>query len=71
MEESSHQRQDTRFWNEFHLFGGTSFPSCWNYALNKTALDNESNYHPDIALTLKRNFYVDDLLKSARMVAQL
>ena len=52
-----------------HVFGGTSSPSCCNYALKKTALDNESNYHPDVALTLKRNFYVDDLLKSAKDVS--
>ena len=46
-----------------HVFGGTSSPSCCNYALKKTALDDESSYHPDLALTLKRNFCVDDLLK--------
>ena len=47
-----------------HVFGGTSSPSCCNFALKKTGLDNESNYHADVALTLKRNFFVDDLLKS-------
>ena len=52
-----------------HVFGGTSSPSCCNYALKKTALHNESNYHPDVALTLKRNFYVDDLLKSVKDVS--
>ena len=51
-----------------HVFGGTSSPSCCNYALKKTALDNKSNYHPDVLLTLKRNFYVDDLLKSVKDV---
>ena len=44
-----------------HVFEGTSSPSCFNYALKKTALENKSNYHPELALTLKRNFYVDDL----------
>ena len=38
-----------------NVFRGTSSPSCCNYALKKTALDNESNYHPDVALTLKKN----------------
>ena len=52
-----------------HVFGGTLSPSCCNYALKKTALDNESSYHPDVALTLKRNFYVDDLLKSVKDVS--
>ena len=32
--------------------------------MKKTALDKESNYHLDVALTLKKKFYVDDLLKS-------
>ena len=52
-----------------HVFEGTSSPSCCNYALKKTTLDNESNYHPDVALTLKRNFCVDDLLKSVKDVS--
>ena len=47
-----------------HVFGGTSSSSCCNYALKKTALDKESNYHLDVALTLKKKFYVDNLLKS-------
>ena len=52
-----------------HVFGGTSSPSCCNYALKKTALDNEPNFHSDVALTLKRNFYVDDLLKFVKDVS--
>ena len=54
---------------DIHVFGGTSSPRCCNYALKKTALDNKSNYHPDVVLTLKRNFYVDDLLKSVTDVS--
>ena len=52
-----------------HVFEGTSSPSCCNYALKKAALDNESNYHPVVALTLKRNFYVYDLVKSVKDVS--
>ena len=52
-----------------HVFGGTSSPSCCNYALKKTALDNKLNYHRDVELTLKGNFYVDDLLKSVKSVS--
>ena len=44
-----------------------SSSSCCNYAL--TVLDKKSNYHPDPALTLKRNFYMDDLLKSVKDVS--
>ena len=33
-------------------------------ALKRTALDNISNYQPEVINTVLRNFYVDDLLKS-------
>ena len=48
-----------------HLFGGVSSPSCANFALRKTADDNE-DYGPEIVNTVKRNFYVDDCLKSVQ-----
>ena len=51
------------------VFGETYSASCCNYALKKTALDNKSNYHPDVALTVKRNFYVDGLLKSVKDIS--
>ena len=48
-----------------HVFGSTSFPSCCNYVLKRTTCD-ETKYLSDIADTLKKNFYVDDLLKSLK-----
>ena len=47
-----------------HVFGGTSSPSCCNYALRKTAEDNKQHYDEDVLKSLSRNFYVDDLLRS-------
>ena len=47
-----------------HLFGGTSSPSCANYALRKAATDGEGKFGKDAATTLRRSFYVDDMLKS-------
>ena len=49
-----------------HVFGSTSSPSCCNYALKQTAWDNDTKYLPDVAVTLKKNFQVDDLLKSLK-----
>ena len=46
-----------------HVFRGSSFPSCSNFALRKTAKNNEI-YGKDIATILEKNFYVDDMLKS-------
>ena len=47
-----------------HVFGGTSSPSCMNYALRKTAADNDVKYGPKVSETLRNNFYVDDMRKS-------
>ena len=47
-----------------HVFGGASSPSCSNYALRKTAANNETKYGKEVAETLRNNFYVDDMLKS-------
>ena len=50
-----------------HLFGGTHSPSTCNYALRKTAIDNESKFGKE-ASTLIRNFYFDDMLKGGSTV---
>lgn len=47
-----------------HLFGATSSPSCANFALRKTADDNLEGFDEEVTDTVKRNFYVDDCLKS-------
>ena len=47
-----------------HVFGGASSPICSNYALKRTAIDNEDQFGPEAAKTLMKNFHVDDLLKS-------
>lgn len=48
-----------------HIFGAKSSPCCANKALRKTAQDNEDAYDSDVIQTVHRNFYVDDVLKSA------
>ena len=47
-----------------HVFGGISSLCCSNYTLRKTAADNQKEYGNDAAESLRREFYVDDLLKS-------
>ena len=61
-----------------HLFGATSSPSCCSFALRQVGIDNLANADPDVLSCLKRNFYVDDFLKSfhnegdaLRIIAQL
>ena len=41
-------------------------PICCNHTLKKTAVDNEEKYGIDVAITQKRSFSVDDLLKSMK-----
>ena len=52
----------------FHVFRGQSSPTSCNYALKRTAIDNEIQFGPESAETLIKNFYVDDLLKSTPYV---
>jgi hypothetical protein len=46
-----------------HLFGAVSSPSCANFALRQTVVDN--NYQgTEAGETILKNFYVDDMLQS-------
>ena len=47
-----------------HVFGGISSPSCSNFALKKTAADNVNKYGEEVSSIMRRNFCVDDMLKS-------
>ncbi|XP_028413661.1 uncharacterized protein LOC114536517 [Dendronephthya gigantea] len=49
-----------------HLFGAISSPSCSNYALRKTADDFEEKESAEVANVLRKNFYVDDCLRSEK-----
>jgi len=55
---------------EVHLFGATSSPACSSFALRRTAEDNIGEFGEDIVKTVKKNFYVDDCLKSVESSAQ-
>ena len=46
-----------------HLFGATSSPSVANYALQRTAIDNDG-YSSEAKALVLHSFYVDDLLAS-------
>ena len=47
-----------------HLFGAGSSPGCSNFALKRTAEDGEKEFGARAAKPLKKNYYVDDALKS-------
>ena len=52
------------FCMKVHLFGATSSPSCANFSLLQTAEDNSKLYEQKIVETVRKNFYVNDCLKS-------
>ena len=47
-----------------HLFGAVSSGGCANYALRQTADDCKAQLGTEVAETIRRSFYVDDMLKS-------
>ncbi|XP_071837463.1 uncharacterized protein [Apostichopus japonicus] len=47
-----------------HVFGGCWSPSCCNFALQRTAEDNQGNFKESTINTVRSNFYVDDCLKA-------
>ena len=51
-----------------HVFGAVSSSTCANFALRKTADDNEVMFSTPVADVLRNNFYVDDLLVSEKDV---
>jgi hypothetical protein len=51
-----------------HLFGGKSSPSVVNYCMRRIADDNEGRFS-DLAIdTLRRSFYMDDMIRSVATV---
>ena len=55
---------------EVHLFGATSSPGCSNFALRKVAEDNIGEFDEEVVKTVRKNFYVDDCLKSVQSSSQ-
>ena len=47
-----------------HVFGAASSRCCANRAVRQTADDNDERFGPELINTVRRNFYVDDVLKS-------
>ena len=55
------KNQDTR-----HLFGAKHSSTCANYALNRTAVDNQDRY-PEAAYAVLNKFYMYDYLGSVKI----
>ena len=46
-----------------HIFVAKDSPTCANYALNRTGVDNAAKF-PEAAIAVKQNFYMEDYLDS-------
>ena len=46
-----------------HIFGARDSPTCANFVLQKTASDNQAEYH-EAAWAVVQKFYMDDYLDS-------
>ena len=53
-----------------HLFGGKSSPSVVNYCMRKIAEDNVEEFSELAIDTLRRSFYMDDMIRSVSTVEE-
>ena len=62
--------QPAEFRMTVHLFGAVSSPGCANFALKRTADDFEMLFGSEPAEFVRKDFYVDDRLKSVPSATQ-
>ncbi|XP_076086068.1 uncharacterized protein LOC143056790 [Mytilus galloprovincialis] len=53
-----------------HLFGAASSPGCANFGLKQLANDYEADFGSEVSNFIRRDFYVDDGLKSVSNVTE-
>lgn len=53
-----------------HLFGAASSPGCANFGLKRIADDHEAEFGTDVANFVRRDFYVDDGVKSVPTIEE-
>ena len=63
-------REVVDYWMKVHLFGASSSPGCVNFGLRRAADDGEQDFGADAAAFIRKNFYVDDSLKSVATVPE-
>lgn len=69
-EDGDVNKEPTIYRMTVHLFGAGSSPGCCNFALKKTADDHEQEFGLEPAEFLRKDFYVDDGLKSVPSTSQ-
>ena len=51
-----------------HIFSASDSHSCAHFCLKSAAEDNKGNFSEDAVNAVKRDFYVDDFIKSVKTV---
>jgi len=58
------EMEEYRIMKHLPVFGVTSSPSVTYFSLRKTAQLHQEEFDAEVVETVKRNMYVDDLMKS-------
>ncbi|XP_078371358.1 uncharacterized protein LOC144655010 [Oculina patagonica] len=69
-EDNDLDKPPVEFRMKVHLFGAVSSPGCANFALKRTAEDFEETFGSEAAEFVRKDFYVDDGLKSVPSTSQ-
>ncbi|XP_078380267.1 uncharacterized protein LOC144663229 [Oculina patagonica] len=69
-EDNDLDKPPVEFGMKVHLFGAVSSPGCANFALKRTAEDFEETFGSEAAEFVRKDFYVDDGLKSVPSTSQ-
>jgi len=65
-EDGNIDSEPTEYRMKVHLFGAASSPGCANFGFKRAADDGQEEFGADAANFIKRDFYVDDGLKSVQ-----
>ena len=65
-EEGNIEARPVEYRMKVHIFGAASSPGCANFAFKQAAGDGEAEFGSETAEFIRRDFYVDDGLKSMK-----
>ncbi|XP_068684798.1 uncharacterized protein [Montipora foliosa] len=69
-EDGDPKKEFVEYRMKVHLFGAGSSPGCANFGLKKATDDGEAEYGKEAAEFIRRDFYVDDGLKSVGTIEE-
>ena len=65
-EEGNSEARPVEYRMKVHIFGAASLPGCANFAFKQATGDGEAEFGSETAQFIRRDFYVDDGLKSMK-----